>query len=85
MITITLVWYSRRLVSNFNEIKVDLSDLITKFYDFQQHLEDIQQLEMFYGDETLESLMNHSKFLENTIDFYEEKYEETPIEQYEEE
>ena len=40
-------------------------------------------MEMFYGDETLGSLIEHTKFLLETIEFYEEKYEETPIEQYE--
>ena len=85
LITGTLVWYSRRVVNNFNELKEDLNDLVSKFDDFQQHLGEIQQMEMFYGDETLGSLMDHSRFLLETIEFYEEKYEETPIEQYEEE
>ena len=85
LITGTLVWYSRRVVGEFNELKEDLNDLISKFDGFQQHLGEIQQMEMFYGDETLGSLMDHSRFLVETIEYYEEKYYDSPIEQYEEE
>ena len=79
------MWYSRRVVGEFNELKEDLNDLVSKFDGFQQHLGEIQQMEMFYGDETLGSLMDHSRFLVETIEYYEEKYYDSPIEQYEEE
>ena len=81
----TLVWYSRQVVGEYNELKEDLDDLISKFEGFQQHLGEIQQMEMFYGDETLGSLMDHSRFLIEAIEYYEEKYDDSPIEQYEEE
>ena len=81
----TLVWYCRRLGNNFDELREDLGEIVSKFSDFEQHLGDIQEMEMFYGDETLESLMDHSKFLVENLEFYEEKYAESPEEQYEEE
>mgnify|MGYP003629052902 CR=1 FL=1 len=81
----TLVWYCRRLADDFNELRQDLGEIVSKFNDFEQHLGEIQEMEMFYGDETLESLMDHSKFLVESLEFYEEKYAESPEEQYEEE
>ena len=52
--------------------------LLQYFYRnlLQNHLEDVHALETFYGDQTLQSLISHSKtVINNIIDFQEKHYE----------
>ena len=52
----------------------DLSSLMLRSENFIDHLESIYELEMFYGDETLESLIRHSKELINDFYVYGDKH-----------
>jgi len=74
IINVIVVWYIQQLLKNFYVI----SDRFEAFYqmttEYADHLDNVHGLEMFYGDETLVSLMEHTKFVaENTRaieDFY---------------
>ena len=69
-----LIWYSINVVAQNNEIQEDLNRLSESLDYFCSHIEDIHSLEMFYGDETLQSLIEHSRqTINKTIDF-QEKY-----------
>ena len=69
-----LVWYAWTLVGQNEEIQEDLAGLSDSLDSFSNHIEDIHGLEMFYGDETLRSLIDHSReVINSTIDF-QEKY-----------
>ena len=78
-------WYSRQIVAKLTFIYDNIGDMSELVSNYQVHLKSVYQMEMFYGDETLGSLMDHSRFLVETIEYYEEKYYDSPIEQYEEE
>ena len=45
----------------------DISSVSTLINDFALHLKSIHELEMFYGDETLGTLMKHSKELSEKL------------------
>ncbi len=56
--------------------------------DFKEHLVGLSEMELFYGDETIVGLLDHSKFLTEEIDeFHEifslsrEETEQTPLEE----
>ena len=66
IISITYIYFLLRDRMNGQD---DLSSLMLRSENFIDHLESIYELEMFYGDETLESLIKHSKEFIN--DFYE--------------
>ena len=58
---IFFVWYVRQLLIRFNYFSTNfeaLSDMIQVNHD---HLEKVYGLETFYGDETLQGLLNHTK------------------------
>ena len=68
-------------------VYVYFSSLMLRNENFLNHLQSIYELEMFYGDDTLESLIKHSR--EMVQDFYEygDKYftaEISPTEEQEE-
>tara|TARA_R100000388_G_scaffold94451_1_gene81671 strand:- start:344 stop:727 length:384 start_codon:yes stop_codon:yes gene_type:complete len=49
-------WQSRELA----DISDGLGDLVEIIASYSNHLRDVYQLDAFYGDETLEGLMNHT-------------------------
>ena len=76
-----LIWYALGTVALNNEVQEDLSKLSDDVDYFCTHLEDIHALEMFYGDETLQALIDHSRNLVNrTIDFQEKYFDIEVIE-----
>lgn len=74
LLNVFAVSYVFFLVNEKKVIQEDFSDLITKNEDFTEHLMNIYELEMFYGDETLEGLIQHSKRLIDSYYNYYEKY-----------
>ena len=68
--------FVKYLLDQRRQMIIDAEDLVSKIYNFSEHLERVYELEMFYGDETLESLFNHSREL--VSGFYE--YEGTLFE-----
>jgi len=56
--------------SNLNSIQEELTS-------FQDHLESIYELETFYGDVTLQSLLEHSREIAKELTKYENIYELT--------
>jgi hypothetical protein len=64
---IVLVWYCRKLTSQFLFFSENLEGLEASLQSFDEHLKSIYELEMFYGDDTLESLIKHSKDLLQSV------------------
>jgi len=61
------LWQSRELA----DISDGLGDLVEIIENYRNHLRDVYQLDSFYGDETLESLMTHTNAVR---DLLEEQY-----------
>jgi hypothetical protein len=79
-----MIWYVRAVLLRlyrFQEIHETASEQISSF---SEHLNSVHELEMFYGDSTLQKLMKHSKELEDNLSVisqsllfsYEEEYKE---------
>tara|TARA_R100001082_G_C4361084_1_gene159397 strand:+ start:746 stop:1150 length:405 start_codon:yes stop_codon:yes gene_type:complete len=54
-------------------VSENITDLLTMIGNFKKHLKEIYSLEMFYGDETLEYLLQHTRDL---IQILENDYED---------
>ena len=86
-VNVLLVWYSRRLAKEYVAFVETLHSLEGDLIKFNAHLKSIYELDMFYGDSTLEGLIEHSKQVADKVtDFYdnytlekEEKEEEEPL------
>ncbi len=79
VINLILVWFSVKCLTNVNNIQEDLEDLMNKTDVFTDHLEEIYELEMFYGDETLQAMLDHSKQLINEYIELQAKYFDVEI------
>tara|TARA_E500000318_G_scaffold74992_1_gene69575 strand:- start:361 stop:657 length:297 start_codon:yes stop_codon:yes gene_type:complete len=66
-LNIVMLFYIRWLLNIIKVINQDISNLSEMITDFSQHIGNIYELEMFYGDETLQALLNHAKQLVDTL------------------
>lgn len=67
VINILMVWYVRRLLVNFYAISENFESFYTMIARYADHLENVHGLEMFYGDETLISLIKHTSFVAESV------------------
>jgi len=85
--TVTMIWYIRTILLRlykFQELHDDASGQISSF---SEHLSSIHEMQMFYGEPTLQKLIEHSKELESNLSdisksllfSYEEEYKEDNI------
>ena len=61
LLNIVLIWYSRRLAQQFLRFTENIAVLEKTLQAFSDHLNGVHELEMFYGDDTLGGLIEHSK------------------------
>ncbi len=69
-----LVSYVGFLLKDRNNLQADFFDLLESLEVYSTKLLQTYELEMFYGDQTLEDLILSSKTLINTFYDYEDKY-----------
>lgn len=79
-----MLWFSIGTLRQTNEFENDVTELLESASQLQTHIETIHEMEMFYGDETLQGLIDHTREIVEEIDFYKTKYSELD-EIYEEE
>ena len=72
LLNVFFVWYLRNLVSRLHFVSENLGVLVDETISFRAHLESVHELEAFYGDETLGSLIRHvGQYSETLVDFEE--------------
>ena len=81
-VTITLsialglaVWYVRGLLRVMYQMTVDVQQMEDKMVEFSKHLDNVYEMEMFYGDETLGQLIRHSKEVVDSISKFRNLFE----------
>ncbi len=69
-----LFMYARMAIVRLLAFSEELGDLQQMVNAFANHVSDVYGLEMFYGDETLKSLMEHAVSFREQIDTFEYIY-----------
>ena len=69
-----LVWYIAKILNHYSEIDNDFSNILQDMTVFENHIKQIYEMEMFYGDETLKGMIDHMGQLIDEISLYKEKY-----------
>ena len=90
LISIVMIWYVRKVLLKLYMLQEVHATAFERIDSFRDHVEKIHELEMFYGDETLQGMIKHSKelseylqgLLDSVIFSYETKEEE--IEEHDE-
>ena len=72
-----LLWYIRKMLSKLLYVSDSIGSLLVTAKNFSNHLDGLYAMEMYYGDETLGSLIKHSKQVIEDIKEFEEIYELT--------
>ena len=73
-VNMLLVWYSRKLTRQFLFFAQNVVELENKLNGFDGHLSSVHELEMFYGDDTLGSLIEHSKNIVESIKQFNDEF-----------
>ena len=85
---ILLIWFVIKKTNEMNELREDTFIIFETVEQFSDHLDNLHELETFYGDQNLQNLMTHSRQVINDIVDVQEKYYddvETTLETYDEE
>jgi len=87
-----LLWSIKNIFQTTSEMNNDIESLFSKMEKFTEHTEGIYEMEMYYGDDTLNGLMQHSRELLDEFENYkiryvleEEEYEAMLVESEQEE
>ncbi len=72
-----LMWYLRRLLSKFLFISQNLGDLVEVIQNYHNHLNQLNGMETYHGDETIAFLMKHTNSLLDILDDYKNVYDIT--------
>ena len=66
-----LFWYVRRMIGRMVYVSQNIGDILQMSRNFRKHVQAVSELETFYGDETIEFLLQHSTDFANQLeDFY---------------
>jgi len=74
VVVMLLLWYIKKLMAETKGITQDFDNFYLKLEQYEKHINDIHGLEMFYGDETLQGLIKHSREILNDIYDFQVKY-----------
>ena len=66
-INLLALFYVRWLIRTIATINEDVENLTSLVSEFAEHTKSVYELEMFYGDETLEALMKHASRLSEKL------------------
>ena len=75
LMNVGLIIYARNVVSKLLTISSELIDLGKIIDTFSGHLESVYEMEMFYGDETLQSLIEHARSFNAQMDTFDFVYQ----------
>jgi hypothetical protein len=73
-LNVFFVFYLRWLLKNFTFLSENVHNLLETVDSFANHLSGVYELEMFYGDETLQNLLTHARQVTEEIKVYKDIY-----------
>ena len=70
-LNVLLIWFVRKIQTDYILfIRDNIEGLVQMHQEFNEHLEVVNNMEMYFGDQTLVALLEHSKFTkERTEEF----------------
>ena len=80
VVSIGVFLYARSAISRLLYVSNELGDLKSMIESFSNHTQSVYQMEMFYGDQTLEDLMNHAQSFNQQLETFEFIYSLTDAE-----
>ena len=81
IVNIVFVLYSRWLINILKAREEDVNNLADEVADYVSHVKSIHEMEMFYGDKTLQSLIDHGSSMVEKIENFDFLLTDTEIEE----
>ena len=70
-LNVLLVWYTRKVqVDYILYLRDNLEEFAYMHAQFSEHIEGVYNMEMYYGDQSLSKLLEHSKFVSEQTQQY---------------
>ncbi len=69
-----LVWYGRKILTKLLYVSESIGDFMIVIDNYAQHLDTINASEAYYGDETIQSLVDHTNAVLDEIQEFESIY-----------
>ena len=67
-----MYWYSRQLTQKLSFIYDNIGDVSELITNYRVHLKSVYSMEMFYGDETLKFLLDHTRSISLLLEDYQD-------------
>ena len=77
-----MYWYSKKVTTKLAFIYDNIGDVSEVIANYRAHLKNVYSMEMFYGDETLKFLLEHTTAISSILESYEDS--DYFLEEYEE-
>jgi predicted PurR-regulated permease PerM len=60
-LNILLLWYIRRMLKQLLNVSDNMGNLVEDLASYQNHLQQLYEMEMYYGEPSIKNLIVHSK------------------------
>jgi len=68
LINILFVWYCKKLLTYLSLTNTDTKNMLISLAGFEDHLKDVYNREIFYGEPVLESLLKHTTEIRDEVE-----------------
>ena len=58
---ILAVWYIQKLLQFITNVTSEINDVVYYMKEYEEHLDKVYNMDIYYGDVTLESLLKHTR------------------------
>ena len=72
---IFLIWYVVQLLKRLLSVSDSMEDFFEVLEEYNEHIDVVYNLERFYGDDTLERLLKHSRGVLEELEILRELYD----------
>ena len=69
-LNIFAVWYVRELLVRFKFYSENTTELFTNLQEYTEHLKKVNQMEVYFGDPTIQGLLEHSRDVTGVVAEY---------------
>jgi hypothetical protein len=84
IIIVFLIWYIRKILNELLYISEHIGDFLVVIDNYSEHLEKVYNMETYYGDDTIQGMVEHTKVIVEEIKQFESVYSlTTDLEDYE--
>ena len=71
-----LIWYTKKLLQKLSFVYDNIEAMKTLNTPFLEHIKGLNEMEMYYGDPTLQGLLDHAGYITEQYSIFSEIFDE---------